>query len=117
MNIDIGFVAKLCHEVNRAYCLGIGEKNQPPWDEAPKWQKDSEKNGVIKHLESKLTPEQSHENWMEEKISNGWKYGETKDAEKKTHPCLVPYNQLPQEQKIKDYLFKAICDCCGGGNY
>ncbi|CDQ41843.1 hypothetical protein [Virgibacillus salexigens] len=32
------------------------------------------------------------------------------DAPDKTHPCLVPYNELPVEQKTKDYLFKAVID-------
>jgi hypothetical protein len=35
-------------------------------------------------------------------------YGEVKDAEKKTHPCIVPYKDLPPEQQAKDHLFKAV---------
>lgn len=45
---------------------------------------------------------------MEEKVNDGWVYGEVKDADKKTHPCIVPYNELPEFQKKKDHLFIAI---------
>jgi len=43
-----------------------------------------------------------HETWAETRISQGWAYGpERNDAEKK-HPCLVPYEQLPEEEKVYD---------------
>ena len=54
------------------------------------------------------TPADSHANWMAEKIADGWTYGEVKDADAKTHPCMVPYDQLPEFEKKKDALFLAI---------
>jgi hypothetical protein len=45
---------------------------------------------------------------LKEKVDNGWVFGEVKDAEAKTHPCIVPFEQLPVEQQAKDYLFKGI---------
>lgn len=43
-----------------------------------------------------------HEIWAETRISQGWTYGpERKDAEKK-HPCLIPYEELPEEEKVYD---------------
>lgn len=43
-----------------------------------------------------------HEIWAQTRISQGWTYGsERNDAEKK-HPCLVPYEQLPEEEKVYD---------------
>jgi hypothetical protein len=103
-------IAELCHEVNLAYCESLGDDSQKPWHECPQWQKDSAVNGVEFHTENDTTPEDSHKNWMKEKIVDGWVYGEVKDPENKTHPCLVPYEQLPQEQRSKDHIFKAICD-------
>ena len=72
-------IAKICHEVNKVYCESIGDFTQVTWDEAPDWQKKSAVNGVQLHLNNPaLTPENSHENWMAEKVKDGWKYGEIK---------------------------------------
>ena len=43
-----------------------------------------------------------HEVWAETRISQGWTYGEQRDDELKTHPCLVPYEELPEEEKEYD---------------
>ena len=56
------------------------------------------------------TPADSHKSWLMQKAADGWKYGPVKDAITKEHPCFVPYEQLPMEQKAKDYLFKAVCE-------
>lgn len=43
-----------------------------------------------------------HEIWAETRIAQGWTFGsERNDAEKK-HPCLVPYEELPEEEKVYD---------------
>lgn len=102
-------IARICHEVNRAYCKATGDNSQPSWDEAPDWQKQSAINGVKFHQENPDSqPSASHENWMKEKEEGGWKYGPVKDADKKEHPCFLPYEQLPEAQKVKDYLFIAV---------
>ncbi|MFD0468599.1 RyR domain-containing protein [Nonomuraea thailandensis] len=49
-----------------------------------------------------------HEAWCEHKRAEGWTYGPDKDPDAKTHPCLVPYDQLPVEQRVKDAVFHAI---------
>jgi hypothetical protein len=104
-------IARVCHIVNRGYCLALGDNSQPPWDAAPDWQKQSAVNGVKFHLaHPNASPSHSHESWLAEKKAAGWKYGPTKDPEKKEHPCFVPYRDLPVEQKAKDYLFKAVVD-------
>lgn len=101
--------ARICHEVNRAYCFSIGDSSQAHWHNAPQWQRDSATAGVNKHIASglMLTAEQSHEAWLAAKKADGWKYGEVKDADKKRHPCFVPYSKLPTEQRTKDWLFRA----------
>lgn len=43
-----------------------------------------------------------HENWAEMRSSEGWSYGEKKDSLKKTTPCLVPYEELPESEKEYD---------------
>ena len=86
-----------------------GDTSQKPWDEAPEWQKTSAVNGVLFHLENPdAGPSHSHDSWMKEKIEAGWVYGTEKDEEKKTHPCIVPYAELPPQQQAKDYIFRAV---------
>lgn len=107
--MTIDQVAKVAHEINKAYCISIGDESQPSWEDAPQWQKDSAIDGVFFHLNNPdAGPDASHNNWMNEKIQNGWKYGELKDPENKLHPCIVPFEMLPKEQQSKDYLFRAI---------
>lgn len=102
-------IAAICHEANRVLCQLQGDHSQLPWGLAPEWARQSAYAGVIFHLENpEATPEQSHENWMRDKLADGWKYGPEKDPAKKEHPCLVPYGQLPAQQRVKDHLFKAI---------
>lgn len=109
MPIDLSAIAKVCHEANKACCEAFGDTSQPHWADAPNWQKDSAIKGVQFCFENPAAPPSAnHESWLEEKRQTGWKYGEVKDAEAKTHPCFVPYDQLPPEQKVKDYVFKAI---------
>lgn len=108
---NVGEIARICHQVNKAYCESIGDSSQPDWKDAPAWQRTSAIDGVNFHLFNDVTPEMSHENWMKQKQEEGWVYGPVKDPSKKEHPCMVSYDQLPLEQRTKDYLFKAVCDC------
>lgn len=109
-------IARVCHEANRAYCQALGDDTQPPWRDAPTWQRDSAVKGVMLHMEpADYGPEASHEAWMKHKIADGWTYGPEKDPEAKTHPCLVPFDQLPREQQAKDFIFRAIVHAMTGG--
>lgn len=51
-----------------------------------------------------------HEVWAESRIKEGWTYGEEKDSIKKTTPCLVPYEELPEIEKQydRDTAFETI---------
>lgn len=46
--------------------------------------------------------ENVHENWSKGRVEEGWTYGEVRDDQKKTTPCLVPYDQLPESEKEYD---------------
>ena len=107
--MDVNQIAKTCHEVNKTFCDHLGDYSQPKWDDAPDWQKESAVNGVNFHLDNPdSTAEDSHNNWMAKKEKDGWVYGVEKDAEAKTHPCLVKFDELPKDQQIKDCLFIAV---------
>jgi hypothetical protein len=101
-------IASVCHALNAALCVAIGDNSQPAWADAPDWQRASAIAGVEMHLANPdATPEQSHESWMAQKTAEGWAYGEVKDPEKKLHPCFRPYAELPEIQRAKDHVFKA----------
>ena len=102
-------IAKVCHEINKAYCESIGDDSQPLWENAPQWQKGSAIQGVIFHINNpNANPSDSHNKWLEQKIKDGWKWGSIKDSDKKLHPCFLPYEMLPIEQKSKDFIFLQV---------
>ncbi len=98
-------IARTCHEVNRGLCESQGDDSQKRWEEAPEWQRVSAVNGVKSVQAGNDLPGESHRSWMDEKRCNGWVYGEVKDEDAKTHPCFVPFEDLPLEQQLKDHLF------------
>lgn len=102
-------IARATHEMNRLYCELIGDPSQPCWDDAPPWQRESAVAGVMAVLDGTAsTPEEQHEMWVEHKLADGWVYGSVKDPVAKTHPCFVRYCDLPQSQKSKDAIFRAV---------
>jgi len=106
--VSLDAIARVCHEVNRAYCAALGDNSQPAYEDAPQWQRESALIGVDLHTSGYFGPDASHVSWMRHKLVDGWKYGEVKDPEAKTHPCLVPFDELPASQQAKDYIFRAV---------
>ena len=43
-----------------------------------------------------------HEVWAETRINQGWTFGEKRNDDLRTHPCLIPYEELPEEEKAYD---------------
>lgn len=107
--LSIRAIAKVAHEVNRAYCEALGDRSQLPWEEAPDWQKLSCLSGVELHMTNpNAGPAASHDAWLKMKLADGWRYGPVKDVAKREHPCCVEYHELPREQKAKDFIFRAV---------
>jgi hypothetical protein len=102
-------IAVVCHEANKVFCELHGDSSQKVWGEAADWQRSSAIKGVEFAIANPDAPASAqHDSWMKQKLEEGWVYGEVKDADKKTHPCIVPFEQLPEFQQKKDHLFKAI---------
>lgn len=106
-------VAKICHAANGALREILGEEPSPSWEDAPPEMRESGEKGIAFRIENPdATPERQHEKWMEHYIADGWIVGPVKDREKKEHPCLVPYSELPPEQRLKDAIYVAIVEAC-----
>lgn len=43
-----------------------------------------------------------HEVWAQTRIAQGWQYGPERNDDEKTHPMLIPYEDLPEEEKVYD---------------
>lgn len=44
----------------------------------------------------------AHDHWAHQRLVQGWTYGRNRDDARKEHPCLVPYEQLPESEKDYD---------------
>lgn len=101
--------AQAAHEANRAWCSACGDHSQAPWESAPVWQRDSAIAGVrVIVSDPETKPATLHVAWWQNKIADGWTYGTVKEPTRKLHPCMVPYEQLPPEQRAKDAIFHAV---------
>lgn len=106
-------LAELAHEATRALQAIHGDDAPSlPWACETGHVKATCLDG-IRRARAGETPEQHHEAWCEYKRARGWTYGPVKDAEAKTHPCLVPFGDLPPHQQAKDLVFLAIVRAMG----
>lgn len=109
-NVTAENIARVVHAANRELQIIQGDPwPSPPWDDAPDYQAREATAGVREVMRNPdLTAEESHELWVDRMRSDGWVYGEVKDPQRKTHPTLLPFTELPAEQQLKDRLFIAI---------
>lgn len=43
-----------------------------------------------------------HETWAKQRELQGWSFGPVYDLTDKKHPCIIPYNDLPETEKDID---------------
>lgn len=103
-------VAELAYTINASYCIALDDPAFPPaplWNDSPLSAHASIISGIEFILNNPGTsPADQHQAWLDSKAEAGWVYGEVKDEVAKTHPCMLPYDQLPNPQRIKDALFR-----------
>lgn len=58
----------------------------------------------------KSSPEELHDDWVKAYEAMGWRYGPVRDTEAKTHPDMVPFDELDPRERDKDAVFVALCD-------
>lgn len=108
---DVMAIAEVAHEANRVWCRLHGDNTQSDFKNAEGWQVKSACDGVLWRLEHPDEPVSAqHDQWMKDKLADGWIYGPQKNIEKKTHPSLVAFEKLSSYEKMKDSLFTAIVE-------
>ena len=58
----------------------------------------------------KSSPEELHDDWVKAYEAMGWAYGPIRDREQRTHPDMVPFDELGFREQIKDAVFVALCE-------
>jgi hypothetical protein len=111
MSIEVA--ARVCHEAIRALQQATGDPEPvPSWDAATEEQRRSTILSVGRALAG-ASPEQVHDEWRADRDAQGWTWGPVKDSRARRHPCLLPYDQLPPVQQVKDKLFLAVVAAIG----
>jgi hypothetical protein len=101
-------VAAIVHTTLSRLQYELGETvPSQPWECETKYVQQTCIEGV-RRARRGVTPEQHHEEWRIDKEADGWVYGAEKNSVRKTHPCLVPYRELPEYQKDKNRVFLFI---------
>lgn len=102
----IAVIAQAVHESIRAYQAALGQCVSPPWGEAGEMQQWS--RDAVEFALGDPTPEAQHEEWSSAKRRDGWTFGPTQDSARKTHPRLVPFDQLPESEKTKEAIIIGV---------
>jgi hypothetical protein len=102
-------IARVLHEVLRAHNAAHGDASLPPWEQAYDWQIEASLKAVEFHRQHPdASPAAIHDAWVAQKHATGWVYGPEKDADQRTHPMMVPYDDLPPHEQAKDHIAAAL---------
>lgn len=102
-------IAEFVHETLSVWARQRGMPDYPNWADAEDWMRASTIESVEHVLNNpRAAPGAQHVQWMEQKQRDGWTFGDKKDAEAKTHPMLVPFSELPEDERAKDAIIIAV---------
>jgi hypothetical protein len=100
------------YEVARLEAIASGRRIVPEL-----WEKRDEafRTQMTEYVESLRgktlsTPEEAHNSWWRKYEEMGWKYGEVRDTVAKTHPDMVPFDELPKDEQDKDEIFLTLVE-------
>lgn len=104
--LTIADIARVCHEAVRALQMVTGDPRP-----SARWEETGDHASSLRSVRLLLgaaDPTALHADWVLAMLADGWVHGEEKNPAAKTHPCLVPFSELPWEQQAKDYLYSDI---------
>jgi hypothetical protein len=80
---------------------GASEENPMSYEPKPIDNSGVELSREVLEL-TELLARNSHDIWAQQRLAQGWTYGPRRDDRAKKHPCLVPYDELPESEKEYD---------------
>lgn len=108
-NMDLEPIAQVVHDAIRAWSAVHGQHTIPRWADAPDWMQASTLRSVAFVLDNPdASAGDQHRQWMAQRLADGWVFGEVRDEDAKTHPMLIPFEDLPDFEIKKDLLVAAI---------
>lgn len=111
VKVNIHEIASSIHGATRALNRANGDLI-PPWEDLTEEEKLRAEVAVERLLSDPISRshEELHNLWWELKIKDGWQYASEYSIELKTHPCMIPYNELPEIELIKDAIWGALIE-------
>ena len=105
-------IARLTYEADRAIRARMGQ-TLPEWGKHEASLKTEWRSKVASFKKKDgITPRSRHESWVKDMITAGWVQGQKIDHDKKTHPAICPYDNLPEEVHLLDDVFVTIIETC-----
>jgi hypothetical protein len=102
-------IAVICHEACRQLDRALRDDLREPWSKTTWWMRQTCIASVMFHIQNPdAAQDAAHEDWRKHKFELGWKAGPIPNEAIMEHPCLVPFAELPEEQRIEHALFKAV---------
>ena len=94
-------LARICHEAHLALRIGLNSSaDDMHFDALPQERKDVVISQV-RLIRAGKSPDEVHQAWVDHQLEHGWRWGISRNLIQKTHPNLVPYGDLPVEEKAK----------------
>lgn len=108
-NDQLVAIARTVHEAVRAWNAAHDKTPLAPWPQAPDWMKSSTMESVLWVLENPdASVSDQHDQWVEQRRRDGWTYGNTRDEALKTHPQIIPFEELSDFERKKDAIVRSL---------
>ena len=102
-------IARTVHSALSAWRVANAHEPYDDWDSMTEADKASTYESVEYVVDNPdADASAQHDQWMAQKLADGWKYGRKRNNSRKRHPMLVPYDELPDYEQRKDALLNAI---------
>lgn len=105
-------IAKIIYEADRAIRSSMGQE-VPGWGKLEATLKSGWRSKVAAFKgPDGITPMMRHESWMKDMTAVGWTQDAVIDHDKKTHPAICPYGDLPDQVHLLDGVFITLINTC-----